>query len=86
MQARDLYDIWYLLEEHGLDIDFYVNEFKNKCTTKGLDSSTFLAKLSERIPQYKGRWQISMKDQVKELPDFEKVEREVQRHLKKLNF
>jgi len=68
MQARDLYDIWYLLEEHGLNISFYLNEFKNKCTTKGLGSSTFLAKLSERIPQYKGRWQVSMNDQIKELP------------------
>ena len=86
MQARDLYDIWYLLEEHGLDVDFYLNEFKNKCVSKGLDPSSFPTKLSERIPQYRGRWQVSMKDQIKELPGFEKVEREVQRHLKKLKF
>ena len=86
MQARDFYDIWYLLEEHGLDAGFYLNEFKNKCASKGLDSSTFPGKLSERIPQYRGRWQVSMTDQIKELPGFEKVEREVQRHLNKLNF
>lgn len=86
MQARDLFDIWYLLEESGLDIDFYLNEFKNKCTSKELDPSSFPKKLSERIPQYRGRWQISMKDQIKELPKFEKVEREVQRHFKKLKF
>jgi len=86
MQARDFYDIWYLLEEHCLDIGFYMNEFKKKCTSKRIDSSTFPAKLSERIPQYKGRWQVSMNDQIKELPEFEKVEREVQRNLKKLKF
>jgi predicted nucleotidyltransferase component of viral defense system len=86
MQARDFYDIWYLLEKHGMDADFYLNEFKNKCAIKGLNSSTFPGKLSERIPQYRGRWQVSMKDQIKELPDFEKVERGVQRHLKKLKF
>lgn len=90
MQARDLYDIWYLVEEYGLDVDLYLTEFKNKCATKGKDSSTFPAKLSERLPQYKGRWQVSMNDQIKELPDFEKVEREVerevQRNLKKLKF
>ena len=86
MQARDFYDIWYLTEKHGLDIDFYINEFKNKCTVKGLKSSTFPGKLSERIPQYKGRWQVSLKDQIKHLPDFEQVEREVQRNLKKLKF
>ena len=86
MQARDFYDIWYLLEIHGLDIDFYMNEFKKKCSSKGLQSSMFLSKLLERIPQFKGRWQISMNDQIKELPAFEKVEREVQRNLKKLKF
>jgi uncharacterized protein len=86
MQARDFYDIWYLLEEHSLDISFHMNEFKKKCTTKGIDYTTFLAKLSERVPQYKGRWQVSMNDQIKELPGFEQVERDVQRNLKKLKF
>ena len=86
MQARDFYDIWYLLEKHGLNIDFYMNEFKNKCSGKGLKSSMFPTKLSERIPQYKGRWQVSLNDQIKDLPGFEQVEREVQRNLKKLKF
>jgi predicted nucleotidyltransferase component of viral defense system len=86
MQARDFYDIWYLMEKQGLNIDYCMNEFKNKCTGKGLKSSMFQAKLSARIPQYKGRWQVSMNDQIKDLPDFERVEREVQRNLKKLKF
>jgi len=86
MQARDFYDIWYLLEEHGLDFGFFMNEFKNKCKSKGIDSSIFPTKLSERIPQYKGRWQVSMRDQIKDLPAFEHVERAVQRHLKKLKY
>lgn len=86
MQARDFYDIWYLMEMHGLNIDFYINEFKNKCTSKGLKSSMFQMKLSERIPQYKGRSQVSMNDQIKDLPGFEQVEREVLRNLKKLKF
>jgi predicted nucleotidyltransferase component of viral defense system len=86
MQARDFYDIWYLLEKHSLNIDFYMNEFKNKCLGKGLKSFMFPAKLTERIPQYKGRWQVSMNDQIKNLPGFEQVEREVQRNLKKLKF
>jgi predicted nucleotidyltransferase component of viral defense system len=86
MQARDFYDIWNLMEKHGLNIEFYMNEFKNKCTVKGLKSSMFPTKLSERIPQYKGRWQVSMNDQIKDLPGFEQVEREVQRNLKKLKF
>lgn len=84
MQARDFYDIWYLLEVHEMDADFYVAEFGNKCARKNLNPADFPKKLAERLLQYKGRWQSSMNEQIKDLPGFEQVEREVQRHLKKL--
>jgi len=86
MQARDFYDIWYLLEEQGMDADFYVKEFAAKCKSKDLLHTDFLKKLAERLPQYKGRWQSSLNEQIKKLPDFDDVEREVLRHLKKLTF
>ena len=85
MQAHDFYDIWYLLEQQEIDIDFYLTEFETKCKTKELDHTDFQKKLAERLPQYKGRWQSSMSEQIKDLPDFEQVVREVQRHFKKLN-
>lgn len=84
MQARDFYDIWYLLEEHGMDADFYINEFEAKCKSKDLIHTDFLKKLDERLPQYKGRWKSSMSEQIKDLPDFDQVEREVLRCIKKL--
>ena len=85
MQARDFYDVWYLLEEHGMNADFYTAEFAKKCASKNLNAADFLKKINERIPQYKGRWKSSMSEQIKDLPDFDKVEREVQRHVRKLN-
>ncbi|RLD66276.1 MAG: nucleotidyl transferase AbiEii/AbiGii toxin family protein [Bacteroidetes bacterium] len=85
MQARDFYDIWYLLEIQGMNIAFFVNEFKSKCESKGIDPLQFYIKLEKRLPQYKGRWQKSMKDQIKDLPDFEQVERELQRHFRIFN-
>lgn len=84
MQARDFYDIWYLLEMHEMDVSFYVNEFKAKCESKDIDPKGFHEKLDQRLPQYHGRWQRSMSDQIRDLPDFETVLREVMRHLKKL--
>ena len=84
MQARDFYDIWYLLEIHKMDVDFYISEFKQKCENKAINPTEFHTKLEQRLPQYKGRWQKSMADQIKDLPDFETVLREVMRHLKKL--
>lgn len=85
MQARDLYDIWFLLEIHGLDVQIILNEFKAKCESKGIDPTEFHTKLEQRLPQYKGRWKNSLSDQIKDLPDYEKVEREVMRQLKNLN-
>jgi uncharacterized protein len=86
MQARDFYDIWYLLEEHEMDADFYISEFEDKCKIKDLQHTDFTKKLDERLPQYKARWKSSMSEQIKDLPDFEQVEREVKKHLKKLKF
>lgn len=84
MQARDFYDIWYLLEIHEMDIDFYLAEFRTKCESKEINPSEFHNKLEQRLPQYKGRWQSSLVDQIQDLPDFDEVVREVMRHLKKL--
>jgi predicted nucleotidyltransferase component of viral defense system len=84
MQARDFYDIWYLLEVEEMQADYYLNEFNFKCVSKGLNPADFPKKLAERLPQYKGRWKNSLAEQIKDLPGFEQVEREVQRHLKKL--
>lgn len=85
MQARDFYDIWYLLEVHGMKIEFYVLEFMAKCESKGLNPLQFNEKLGQRMASYKGRWQKSMNDQIKDLPDFGQVEREVQRHIRKMD-
>jgi predicted nucleotidyltransferase component of viral defense system len=84
MQARDYYDIWYLLEEYGLEIEFLSNEFVAKCESKNLNPSDFFEKLGQRIPQYKARWQKSLKEQIQNLPEFEQVQRETMRHLRKL--
>jgi predicted nucleotidyltransferase component of viral defense system len=85
MQARDFYDIWYLLEMHEMKIEFLISEFKAKCESKGLNPLQFHEKLTQRLASYKGRWQKSMNDQIKDLPDFDKVEREVQRHMRKMD-
>jgi len=84
MQARDLYDIWYLLETHRFELDFYINEFIAKCESKKVNPKDFFNKLEQRLPQYKARWQKSMKEQIQDLPEFEQVERETMRHLRKL--
>ena len=82
MQPRDYYDIWYLVEVEKMDVDFYTNEFRNKCISKEQNPEDFHKKLELKLPQYKARWQKSMNDQIKDLPDFDQVEREVSRKIK----
>lgn len=72
------------LEEQGIDVKFIAREYSDKCHNKGLDPSFFFTKLQQRIPQYKARWKSSLQEQIKDLPDFELVDREVQRKLKKI--
>lgn len=77
MQAGDFYDIWYLLEQHEMEVEFYLSEFAGKCAAKNLNPADFPGKLAERLPQYKGRWQTSLREQIQNLPNFDRVEREV---------
>lgn len=86
MQSRDFYDIWYLITENKMDVDFLINEFIEKCKSKNLNASDFHKKLEERIPQYKTQWQNSLSAQINDLPDFDTVARSVQRELRKLKF
>ncbi|MEX0941438.1 MAG: nucleotidyl transferase AbiEii/AbiGii toxin family protein [Pseudomonadales bacterium] len=84
MQARDFYDLWYLLKIRGMDAQFLMAEFESKCNAKGLGPEDFPAKLEQRLPQYRARWEQSLREQIPGLPDFGRVEREMRRQLKKL--
>lgn len=81
-QPRDYYDIWYLVEVEEMNVEYFTSEFRNKCLGKELKPEDFQNKLEQKLPQYKARWKKSMSDQIKDLPDFEQVEREVSRKIK----
>ncbi|MEA3445170.1 MAG: hypothetical protein U9R19_10645 [Bacteroidota bacterium] len=51
-----------------------------------MKNADFFKKLEQRLPQYKARWQKSMKEQIQDLPDFEKTERETLRYFRKMIF
>jgi predicted nucleotidyltransferase component of viral defense system len=63
------------------DLDFTLLDDQ---VSKGMSADDFHSKLEVRMPQYKSRWKTTLGEQIHGLPDFEQVEREVTRHLKKL--
>ncbi len=80
---RDIYDLWYLFEYEGMDLTDYNIEFESKAKNKGHDPSQFREKLDNKISIYKRDWQNSLGNQIKELPDFKDVIRELNKHLRK---
>jgi len=84
-QPRDLYDLWYLFEYEKLDIKSVWQEFECKAKNKGHDPSNFVAKVQSKLNSFKGRWNSSLSNQIKDLPEFETVVRELNKHFRKIS-
>ena len=83
-QPRDLYDLWYLLEYEKMDIKHNWPEFERKAKNKGHTPKSFRAKVESKLNGFKGRWQGSLASQIKDLPDFDLVVRELNKHFRKI--
>lgn len=83
-QPRDLYDLWYLLEYDKMDIAHSWPEFERKAKNKGHDPIVFKEKVLAKLNSFKGRWNGSLSSQIKNLPDFDLVVREFNKHLRRL--
>lgn len=83
-QPRDLYDLWYLLEYDKMDINYSWPEFERKAGNKGHTPSAFTEKVKSKLNSFKGRWEGTLANQIKELPDFDLVVRELNKHFKKI--
>lgn len=83
-QPRDFYDLWYLLEIQGMDIELLQPEFERKAINKGLNPKEFPIKLQAKLNVYRNQWKGSLNDQINDLPDFDRVIREVNKQVRKL--
>ncbi len=83
-QPRDYYDLWYLSEIEGMEMNDHRIEFEAKARHKGLNPDSLQEKLDGKINVFKSRWESSMKDQIAELPPFDQVHRELGKHFRHL--
>lgn len=81
---RDVYDVWYLTEEGGVDIEEVVFGFQEKTIHKGFDPMAIIDVLKNKEKKYKVSWEKSLKHQVRDLPEFDEVWRGLMRHLRKM--
>ncbi len=80
---RDLYDIWYLLEENGGDIEDYIYDFQKKAERKEIDYSKLVEVVLKKESVFKKQWEEQLVNQVQNVPEFDNVWRHLGRHWKK---
>lgn len=81
-QPRDLYDIWYLLEENAVELDFLKTEFAEKARHKGHQPDSFLPIWQRKTKQFENLWNQYLAHQIADLPKFDGVCRALNRHFK----
>jgi len=83
-QPRDLYDLWYLSEYEGMEMSNYISEFEAKAQHKGLTPDNLENRINQLLPVFKTRWEGSLREQIRDLPPFDQISREMGRHFRKL--
>lgn len=82
---RDLYDLWYLLEIESMDIEDYIFGFEAKAEYKGLDAKVFVEKVQAKKGKLQKQWEKFLTHQINELPPFEEVWRDFNKHLRRFS-
>lgn len=80
---RDVYDLWYLFEYEGLDLADHHIEFESKARNKGQDPNEFRKKFDGSLEKYRSAWKKSLENQMPEVPAFDDVIRELNKHFRK---
>ena len=84
LQCRDLFDLSVLLTEGGVDIIDAAEIFRPKAEHRSIDPNVFAARYSERLDQYRQRWEGELGEHIPgEIPHFDNLERRVSRQLRK---
>lgn len=87
-EPRDVYDTWYLLGQAGSpsfpeEVSHLGQGFKKKAAFKILNSLDLSKTINNKEARYRKSWDLRFKDQVIDLPDFDRVYRELKKHLRR---
>lgn len=80
---RDIYDLWYLFEVEGQNIEDHVFAFQEKAKYKGYDPSELIKVIEQKTKTFAKHWQDHLANQMNEIPDFNVVSRELGKHWRK---
>jgi predicted nucleotidyltransferase component of viral defense system len=80
---RDIYDLWYLFEVEGQDIEDHIFAFQDKAKYKGYDPNELIKVIEQKKMTFAKHWKEHLVNQMKETPDFNDVWRELGKHWRK---
>ncbi len=78
-EPRDLYDMYCLLIEKGLNISNLIGDIEMKMKFKGLPFEDRRGEFEKKEPRLKKTWESRLSKQMTSLPEFNEVFREVKR-------
>lgn len=77
---RDIYDLWYLFEVEGLNIEDHIFAFQDKAKHKGYDPKQLIKVIEQKEKTFAKNWKDHLANQMTEIPDFSDVWRELGKH------
>jgi predicted nucleotidyltransferase component of viral defense system len=81
---RDLYDLWYLVKYERMNLKDYYYEFERKAKNKKYKPEEFPGKVLIKEQIFKRDWDNNLRYQIRELPDFNEVMRDLKKQFRKL--
>jgi uncharacterized protein len=84
-EPRDLYDLWYLTSNEGIELDALVDGMRQKLEFRGKAFEGIAEAIRVKEARLKALWSNRLAYQMTSLPEFEEVFRAVQRTLRQAN-
>jgi len=81
-EPRDIYDIWYLLDNGFVQLDLLMESFQRKAEFKKISDAELSRSLEKKESIYKRLWDIRLSHQMQNLPHFELVFRYLKRRFR----
>ncbi len=81
-EPRDLYDIWYLIANHYVDITGLIKAIEKKLEMRGKKLEDVKGEFLRKEQRFKKLWGIRLSSQMESIPEFDNVYRAVQRKLR----
>src|ERR1700733_11334092 len=85
-EPRDLYDLWYLTANHGVDLKSLTDAVHGKLTFRGLPFKGIAEAITRKEARLKALWSNRLANQMVKLPPFDEVFRVLRRTLRQADW